>query len=479
MLLNPYLKPKSKYQTVSWLVVMPCYYRLNSCHHTPRCGWLWFIELHQLHQRTHCHTRHILECVSEPVHQLPLVWVSPGEVAAERRPDELHQKCATHFLQSLSHHSHVCDSKIAMKTIPSPSPATIHLEWSKNHPDSLSMFQSSSWIASFNATQTSPLSSTLTRSQRSIVKWLYSGQASVSLVTSMWHTFMLGHCTCGRSCNRYAWSCPVLWNSELNSDQATTTAGFTWNWSDRSPVVLAHSISVEQIVCFPIFSTQLHIEYHWSTAYCTLKTVSSCSEHSAVQGSSVSAINSRHSVNKTTGCGSHLSFTMNLHCSYTWPSHHHCRWVLCMSFLKTNARRDTAKWTVSPCTWSTHAAPPWSPHHWLLLPRTRVSCSPVCTTPFHLQLGPTPCPPCAEPWDFDPLLATWLQFGWWVVPWPWWLQPLGLHSNPEHQWRQNLVGKLTALILTIVDSKLAEDLFLWPVVLATAPDAIAQLRITV
>ena len=64
---------------------------------------------------------------------------------------------------------------------------------------------------------------------------------------------------------------------------------------------------------------QLHIEYCGSTAYATLKTLSSCSKHFAVQGSSASAINSGHSVNKTTGCGGHLSFTMNLHCSYTSP----------------------------------------------------------------------------------------------------------------------------------------------------------------
>ncbi len=212
------------------------------------------------------------------------------------------------------------NSNIATKTVPSPSPATIHREWSRNQPNSLSMFRSSSWIASFDATQTSPLSSTVwTRSWRSIVKRLYSGSASVNPVTSTWCTFMLGHCTCGRSCNWYAWSCPVFLNSELNSDHAATTAWFTWNWSDRSPVVLVHSISVDQIVCFPMFSTQLHIEYRRSTAYATLKTLSSCSEHFAVQGSSASAINSHRSVNKTTGCGGCLSFTVNLHCSYTWP----------------------------------------------------------------------------------------------------------------------------------------------------------------
>ena len=68
-------------------------YRLDSCGCTSRCGWLQVLRLHQW---VHCHTHHVLEGMSESVHQFLLVWVSPQEVSMEW-VNELHQKCTTHL----------------------------------------------------------------------------------------------------------------------------------------------------------------------------------------------------------------------------------------------------------------------------------------------------------------------------------------------------------------------------------------------
>ncbi len=157
--------------------------------------------------------------------------------------------------------------------------------------------------------------------------------------------------------------------------------------------------------------------------------------------------------------------------------HHRCRWSPCMSFPTPSARMDTATWTALSCTWLTHAASPRLPHHWSLPPETWVSFILACTTPFRLRLGPTPCQPHAAPRVLDSHCATWLGSGWWVAPWPLWLQHLELHSNLKRPWRQNQVLQLIPSIWFATGSKLAEGSFPLPTAPATAPDAVVLPRV--